>query len=536
MLEEALRNEKSHPAETALAMLSFLQSELPAGGVAESRFFSLYGPLCERIFGAILGPEDSFRHKDGGWLSLQNQWTRPPSTVVPSPRSPVSQQIASKASLSRSNSSILDSDPVVKLLGPAAGKSSNREPLPQTLVEAISKESESRPSVGFAFKFHGLPKNMQSSWLALMEASMGGIVTDESCSENDVRLLGTLLQNRPGEQNQLRIFKQKSAQKQQDHLRQPLHLSPRGLNISSTNPFNVSSGQSPNKAVESESLPNVMLNMLEYYLFMFLRFPIAAPGRKTSAVSLTPGVNVHRIATKPTSTGLPVRAPRGPFGDILYHYIFRRCMQHFLPYESDESRSIYFDDEHRESELFLRILIAMWLESCACLIPTVTVVQTINERRHRAGIQENASAVLDLNTSYDLVQQQPTATYDPHPALVHKCMRSLIIHVILDPALALDINAKKWCLSTCLRVLQQPFYNYVRTSFRYASIHSSESPFYGALNSWLIWLEPWNAAQRKFYARVTLVIVHKCMVSHASFSCRQLAITTFLPRMRPNVS
>jgi hypothetical protein len=505
MLEEALRNEKSHPAETAFYMLLFLQSELLGGGTAaESRFFTLFGPLCDCIFGAILGPEDGYRHKDGGWFSAQNQWSRPPSTVVPSPRSPLGQQIAAKAHLSRSNSNSLDSDPVVKLLG-TAGKPSNRESLPLTLIEAISKKSESRPSVVFPFKFHALPKHMQDAWLVLVEASMGGIVPDGACSENDLRLLGSLLRTRPDEQNQLRLFKQRYAQQQQDFLQQPVHLSPRDFNspTAATTPMMGSPRQSPSKAPDQVQLtPHVLLSMLEYYLVLFLRFPLAAPDRRAS-ISSIPGVNVHRIAT-PTNAGhLPVRMPRESFGDMLYYHIFRRCLRHFLPYEPEEGRSIAFTEEHRESELFLRAITSLWLESRTRLSPTAKVAQAILKRRQRAGCDDTAVATtLALNASYELVQQD--AKLDSPPVQVHKCLRTLIIHAVLDPSLAqncLDhsIAVKKWCLSPCMTVLQQPFYNYVRTSFRYESMHSSDSPFYGALNSWLIWLEPWNVTHGTYH-------------------------------------
>jgi hypothetical protein len=90
MLEETLSNEKSHPVETALAMLSFLDVELSAGGpAAEQRFWNLYSSLVPRIFGAVLEADAGFRHKDGGWFSLQNQWTIPPSLIPQSPRSPM---------------------------------------------------------------------------------------------------------------------------------------------------------------------------------------------------------------------------------------------------------------------------------------------------------------------------------------------------------------------------------------------------------------------------------------------------------------
>ena len=46
--------------------------------------------------------------------------------------------------------------------------------------------------------------------------------------------------------------------------------------------------------------PNVLLSMLEYSLFLFIRYPLAAPERSGSGVASTPvlsipGVNVHCI-------------------------------------------------------------------------------------------------------------------------------------------------------------------------------------------------------------------------------------------------
>jgi hypothetical protein len=167
MLEESIHNyEKVHPAEIALSMLSFLQSELPAGGTAAaSRFLNVFVPLCECIFGPIVmisHSDNRFHHKDGGWLSTQNPWTRTkPSNLVSgtsplsinSPRNPLANSAAAKLHLSTSNAAMssqsLDSDPVVKLLGTAGKSYNNREPLAMTLVEAISKESHNRPSVTF---------------------------------------------------------------------------------------------------------------------------------------------------------------------------------------------------------------------------------------------------------------------------------------------------------------------------------------------------------------------------------------------------
>ena len=179
MLEESIRNyEKVHPAEIALSMLSFLQSELPAGGTAaETRFLNVFVPLCECIFGPMVASSlDNCRHMDGGWLSTQIPWSRTmPSNVaagssplsMSSPRNPLGHPSVSKLHLSTSNTTIstqsLDSDPVVKLLGTAGKASSNREPLPMTLIEAISKESQNRPSATFPLPFHSLPQALQDA-------------------------------------------------------------------------------------------------------------------------------------------------------------------------------------------------------------------------------------------------------------------------------------------------------------------------------------------------------------------------------------
>ena len=55
-----------------------------------------------------------------------------------------------------------------------------------------------------------------------------------------------------------------------------------------------------------------------------------------------------------------------------------------------------------------------------------------------------------------------------------------------------------WCLSPCMTVLQQDFYKYVVASLRHAPIHVAGSPFYAALDTWLLWLEPWNVETSKY--------------------------------------
>jgi hypothetical protein len=484
MLEEALRNEKSNPAEIALAMSSFLDSELSGGGpAAEARFLHLYETLCERIFGLILGAENGYRHKDGGWFSVQHPWTRPPSAVQQSPHSQ-----RSNARDLKSTEASLDSDPVVKLLG-TNPKLANRDWVSATLLEAVSKLYESRPSIGFAFKFHALPQQLQDTCTALIEESMGGPQFKRECYVNDVRLLVGLLRKLPTDQRELRSYKQRQAQKKEG-ARQPLHISPRSL--PSATPMKASPGQATIVPPDqSETEPNAMLTVLEHYLFLFLRFPVKGPDRKITAVSSIPGVHIHRIPT-PSSAGGQLQGPliRDPYGEAVYFHLFRQYLRYFLPYEPEEKRSITITGDYYESELFLRIVISMWLDSRAPLTPTDTVVQKILARRQ---------AVFDLSSSYDLAELSK-GSYESPPALVHRCLRELIIHAVLDPALHRHthnpmVAKQSWSPTSCMSILQYPVYNYIRTSMRYASVHSPDSAFYAALNLWLIWCEPWNVTR-----------------------------------------
>jgi hypothetical protein len=155
----------------------------------------------------------------------------------------------------------------------------------------------------------------------------------------------------------------------------------------------------------------------------------------------------------------------------------------------------------------------MWLEGQPRLVTTQNVLQSMVERRrHRSGltntVNTSTNLMLDLNSSYDLAQI--LGKYEPLPNQVQNCLRTLIIHFILDPAVQKDSldsstrssytkKSQKLCLSPSITILQQPVYNYIRSTFRFASIHSSsESSFYGALNVWLIWLEPWNVTLCKY--------------------------------------
>ncbi|CAB9519498.1 expressed unknown protein [Seminavis robusta] len=84
MLEEALRDPNKHPAEVATAMLSFIRSDLVNGGSSsEERFYQLFLPLCNRVFGEIMQDNKlEYKHQAGGWLSAEQRWKTPSTTQV----------------------------------------------------------------------------------------------------------------------------------------------------------------------------------------------------------------------------------------------------------------------------------------------------------------------------------------------------------------------------------------------------------------------------------------------------------------------
>lgn len=486
MLEEALTcdDAKHQPSEAAVAMLTFVQVELSAGGAAaEKRFFHLYGALCDRIFGPIQSAKEDFRHKDNGWLSLQNAPKRP-SLPSSSPR-PHSRVMSPHAGITRSVSSSLDSDPIVKLLCTSGKPSLKEQPLP-TLIEAISNEEKT--DVSFRLPLHALPKVTQDAWLALLEAALGGKPAESSCSENHARLLRSILRKPPGEQTELLQYKQHSATKQQ---LQPLSISPRGF----SSPMMKTASPAKSKTTE-ELPPNAMLGMLEYYLFMFCRFPLAPPAPSQAPVSRTRTISPHYGVRKQEA-----------YGDTVYVHLFRKYLRHFLPYEREAGRSISFTEATRESELFLRICIALWLESHACVVPTSKVIQSIQGRRRSAGLPEAEPIDFDLHVSYDLVQA--SNKYQPPPQLVQKCLKKLVIHLVLDPALyktfvEKNVSDPRLCLGSSMTAMQQPFYNHLRTTLRNAPLHASNSSFFAAFDLWLMWMEPWNLKIRKCSERAIL--------------------------------
>lgn len=478
MLEERLSSTTYSPAEAALTLISFVEVELAAGGAsAEARFFKLFSLLCNRVFGP-LSQKDGFKHEFGGWLSRHAKWERPPMSL-PSTSSPYGMSLSPHSNPYRpsttSASSPMKSDPVIKLLGARTASQSSTskdQQFPLSLIEAFAKKAEHRPNVRYAFPFPALPKSTQAAWIALIETALGGMPTSKTASsENSSRLLGSLFRVKPLEQNQLRLYQQTKAQKKEH--RRPLQLSPMY-----SSPKSPATPTTPSK--EKDSTPNIMLSMLEYYLLVFIRYPLAAPPTQSKQPQ-----NAKDRGEATTS----VRRTE-PYGESVYYYLFQEYVNYYIPVGTPKGHSSGFPGLLRPSELFIRLIIEFWLEGENQLAGTTKAMASIKERR--------PLSTFNLNMSYDLVK----SNYVPPPYQIPRCFHKLIARAISDGAvldMVRDIhegsrgsNVEVLSLSPAMTILQLPFYNYVRNAFRHASIHAKQSSFYSALNDWLLWLEPWN--------------------------------------------
>jgi hypothetical protein len=515
MLEEALSSSTRPPADTALAMLSFVRYELPAGGAnAEARFFRLFSLLCDRLFGVMAGPNDNYRHEIGGWLSRTQKWGRPATS---SARSPTGAAITSAATQA------IDYDPVVQLLASLEALKPQKDGNLPTLIEAISAETQHRPSIRYPFPLLALPKPTQQVVLALVQSTMTGKPLDPLLRENAVRLFGSLLLVSPSDQGSLKTYEQKQSATLGEQ-RRPLSLS-QGLSLS---PRTTLTSSSPVKnQQESQDLAKIMLSMLEFYLFTFIRYPLDAPLPSTSRSPQAPPP-----ASPPMNRGINhYQKPTMPYGEQVYLHLFRGYLKHFLPLGAAQGPFLGYSDMSRVSELFLRIAIEFWFEG-NCVVPSTTkAIETVEKRLSRPGSAGTTPSLnVTLAMSYDLVETK----YDILPVQVQRCLRSLVNHVVKNPEIprasqeyaevsrmaTRGAASHYWCLSPSMTILQLPFYNYIRVTLRYGSVHVGKASFATAFDSWLVWLEPWNVEMRKFVS----VLLH----IDAFIECRRMSHTLLL--------
>jgi hypothetical protein len=368
----------------------------------------------------------------------------------------------------------------------------SKERLP-TFIEAISGNTEARRGVRIQYPFYALPKPTQDFVLKMLQSALDGSIVDESMSSNAFRLFGGLLRVPPRDQSELRRVLQANMRtsKVEQQRSRPLALSPGGaspLSFSTNKPMDLDKKKAP-------ATPQIMLNMVEYFLFTFFRYALATPPTTNPAPQGHhrghAGITRHRVSS--------------PYGESVYMHLFRCYLMHYLPAHEQGKTFLGFPKLSTENEVFLRILIELWLCHGMEVMPIQKSAENLLERRKKNG---NTSETVDLESAFDLVK---VVKYEPPPATVQKCLKSLVAHTIKDPNVApaimdcSDVLKKQdgsgialpWCISPSMTVLQQDFYNYVVVSFRQAPIHVTGSPFYSALESWLLWLEPWNVEIRK---------------------------------------
>ena len=503
MLEEGLRKTTFPPGDAALAMLSFIRFELPEGGTsAEERFLRLFSLLNDRVFGPIAGAKEHFHHEIGGWLSFQNRWERPGR----------SRSVSNGPSMNSRGTHALsmDSDPVVQLLcGVEALVAKDKLP---TLLEAVSSETYYRPNVHFQFPFQALPLPSQELVLAILQSTIDGKPVDTTGRSNGEKLFQNLLRVHPKDQHELRRYLASKTQIPQDGNR-PLSLSPLSR---MTSPFhNISNFSLPRDKEEQFKTPHIMLTMLEVYLMTFIRYALASP---KSSSPQPQGMTSNR----PVSRSIP-------YGEQVYLHLFKCYLLHFLPNSEVCKDFLGYTPLNRNSELFLRIVLELWLCGETKFTAVVKAADTFRERRR-------SERSPDLSTYFDLIY----FNYNPPLPHVQTCIRSLIIHVLKDPHTALSVKdcydfsqrattaenttgpvMLPWCVSPSMTVLQQPFFNFIISTFRHAPIHVLASPFFTALDTWLMWLEPWNMELSKLlytwsllYSYTILPLIFCCILTH----------------------
>jgi hypothetical protein len=458
MLEETLTSVNHPPAEVAQMLINYVNEDLAAGGASsEARFFQLFTLIWQRVFGP-LSPKDQ-KHLLGGWLSRAVKWDRP--------------RVLVKSSLGGgprkyTQSTSIQEDPVVKLLGVAAKASSSKDKRSLTLIEAFTKEAEHCPDARYQFPFLGLPKSMQEDWLAMLQLAIRGVAPNTGQpSENSIRLMGSLFRVKPLDQKQLLIYHQSKTQKKDQ--RRPLQLNP----IYSPTPKSHSAEMmlSPGSTKENEdATPDVQLSMLEYYLVMFIRYPFAAPEIK---------------ATTYTSRKTEI------YGESVYFELFHQYLMYYIPTRVPQGAFNGFTSPQRPSEMFVRTIIALWFEGQNQPAPTAESTKLLRDRRGYVSF--------DLNSSFDLIHTR----FKPLPSQIVRCIHKLVNRIVSDGAIAdlvKDVSEgykgpdpDLLCMSPVMTIFQQPFYNHIRNVFRYASLHNNPY-FNAAFNNWLIWLEPWNTA------------------------------------------
>mmetsp|Transcript_8983 Transcript_8983/g.13527 ORF Transcript_8983/g.13527 Transcript_8983/m.13527 type:complete len:1008 (+) Transcript_8983:56-3079(+) len=606
------------PSDAALALLSFLRDELPAGGIsAEKRFINLFSLIVDRAFGELNRPQPPsataksssspgtvtspggstysspasspssnklastyttttttsssgqdklYQHADGGWLSLLNT---PKATGASS---------TSTTSLHHSQKTqSLDNDPIVKLLrAPKQSSNNNNDSYSQqqpTLLNALSAESIHRPQIKFKFPLGGLSpffkeliqdwkmcylqeveiQNSAASMAARGGAGRGGAFGASTAAtttattiegmvgkENATKILYHLLLNGPNEQVELKTYFQSGGGSGNNVLQQKNMnqlSSPRAAFITpmkqQQQQMNTPRTTTTTNANNNE--PNLELTMLEYYLLIFLRFPLA---NQEWEVQLQDQLRRMRYGAATTA-----------YGQRVYSHLMSSYMKYYLPHgvyhRPDGGVGVGTTQRFeggapldRTAELFLRLVIEFWVEG---QVSPPTFAEGIQRYRNgrsaflstsssSASSSSSSSLNPTLRDSLELTQPLKT-TYVSPPSQIQIGVLNLVRHLVSDVTVRNmvktasmscqrrqtqeregrvpttiddDATAKiSWCLPLAMTTIQPSIFNYIRLGFTCGSIHDRRSIFHRALEAWLVWVEPWNYVMKRRAVVVT---------------------------------
>mmetsp|Transcript_25191 Transcript_25191/g.39058 ORF Transcript_25191/g.39058 Transcript_25191/m.39058 type:complete len:1011 (+) Transcript_25191:177-3209(+) len=609
------------PSDAALALLSFLRDELPAGGIsAEKRFINLFSLIVDRAFGELNRPQPPsataksssspgtvtspggstysspasspssklastyttttttsssgqdklYQHADGGWLSLLN---------TPKPTGASSTSTTSLHHSQKTQS--LDNDPIVKLLrAPKQSSNNNNDSYSQqqqpTLLNALSAESIHRPQIKFKFPLGGLSpffKELIQDWKicylqeveiqnsAASMAARGGAggrggafgastaatttaTTIEGMvgKENATKILYHLLLNGPNEQVELKTYFQSGGGSGNNVLQQKNMnqlSSPRAAFITpmkqQQQQMNTPRTTTTTNANNNE--PNLELTMLEYYLLIFLRFPLA---NQEWEVQLQDQLRRMRYGAATTA-----------YGQRVYSHLMSSYMKYYLPHgvyhRPDGGVGVGTTQRFeggapldRTAELFLRLVIEFWVEG---QVSPPTFAEGIQRYRNgrsaflstsssSASSSSSSSLNPTLRDSLELTQPLKT-TYVSPPSQIQIGVLNLVRHLVSDvtvrnmvktasmscqrrqtqeregrvPTTTDDDDATtakiSWCLPLAMTTIQPSIFNYIRLGLTSGSIHDRRSIFHRALEAWLVWVEPWNYVMKRRAVVVT---------------------------------
>mmetsp|Transcript_8984 Transcript_8984/g.13529 ORF Transcript_8984/g.13529 Transcript_8984/m.13529 type:complete len:1008 (+) Transcript_8984:56-3079(+) len=606
------------PSDAALALLSFLRDELPAGGIsAEKRFINLFSLIVDRAFGELNRPQPPsataksssspgtvtspggstysspasspssnklastyttttttsssgqdklYQHADGGWLSLLN---------TPKPTGESSTSTSSLHHAQKTQS--LDNDPIVKLLrAPKQSSNNNNDSYSQqqpTLLNALSAESIHRPQIKFKFPLGGLSpffkeliqdwkmcylqeveiQNSAASMAARGGAGRGGAFGASTAAtttattiegmvgkENATKILYHLLLNGPNEQVELKTYFQSGGGSGNNVLQQKNMnqlSSPRAAFITpmkqQQQQMNTPRTTTTTNANNNE--PNLELTMLEYYLLIFLRFPLA---NQEWEVQLQDQLRRMRYGAATTA-----------YGQRVYSHLMSSYMKYYLPHgvyhRPDGGVGVGTTQRFeggapldRTAELFLRLVIEFWVEG---QVSPPTFAEGIQRYRNgrsaflstsssSASSSSSSSLNPTLRDSLELTQPLKT-TYVSPPSQIQIGVLNLVRHLVSDVTVRNmvktasmscqrrqtqeregrvpttiddDATAKiSWCLPLAMTTIQPSIFNYIRLGFTCGSIHDRRSIFHRALEAWLVWVEPWNYVMKRRAVVVT---------------------------------